>query len=93
MKGEDLLKIAMKIIEDRRAQYGDSTLVCKKIAARWSQTLGVEITPAAAVMCLIDLKMARLHHNPTHLDSIIDIAGYAAILAEVTQEDGQEKKT
>jgi hypothetical protein len=35
------------------------------------------------VLCLIDLKLARLGHDPKHQDSILDIAGYAAVLQEV----------
>jgi hypothetical protein len=35
------------------------------------------------IICLIDLKVARLAHQPRHLDSITDIAGYAGILAEL----------
>jgi hypothetical protein len=85
MKGENLLKHALQIVEDRRAQYGDSTKMFNEVAKRWSITLGVEVSPAAVVLCLIDLKMARLHHTPHHLDSITDIAGYAAVLAEITQ--------
>lgn len=85
MKGENLLKHALQIVEDRRAQYGDSTQMFNEVAKRWSITLGVEISPAAVVLCLIDLKLARLHHAPHHLDSITDIAGYAAVLAEITQ--------
>ena len=77
MKGENLLKHALQIVEDRRAQYGDST--------QMSITLGVEVSPAAVVLCLIDLKLARLHVDAAHLDSITDIAGYAAVLAEITQ--------
>ena len=34
------------------------------IAARWSATLGREITPAQVVLCLLDLKLARLAHDP-----------------------------
>ena len=37
-------------------------------------------------ICLIDLKVARLTHDPRHLDSITDIAGYAGILAEVLDD-------
>ena len=33
---------------------------------------------------LIDLKLARLAHDPRHLDSMIDVAGYAAVLKEVS---------
>jgi hypothetical protein len=32
---------------------------------------------------LIDLKVARLAGDPKHLDSIVDVAGYAAVLREV----------
>ena len=36
-------------------------------------------------LCLIDLKLARLAHQPDHLDSMVDIAGYAAVLREVSR--------
>jgi len=55
------------------------------IAARWSVTLGRPVSPAQVVLCLIDLKLARLAHDPEHEDSRIDVAGYAALLAEVTR--------
>ena len=54
------------------------------IAARWSLTLGRTITPAEVVLCLIDLKLARLAHDPAHRDSVVDVIGYAALLPEVT---------
>jgi hypothetical protein len=44
------------------------------------------VTPAQVVVCLIDLKVARLTHNPRHLDSITDVAGYAGCLAEVLHD-------
>ena len=44
------------------------------------------MTPAQVVVCLIDLKVARLTHDPRHLDSITDIAGYAGILAELLSD-------
>jgi hypothetical protein len=34
---------------------------------------------------MIDLKLERLTNNPAHKDSIVDIAGYAAVLHEVTR--------
>jgi hypothetical protein len=48
-------------------------------------TLGVEVSPAQVALCLIDLKLARLIRDPSHLDSIADVAGYAACLREVTR--------
>ena len=35
------------------------------------------------VLCLIDLKLARLARDPKHLDSQVDVAGDAAVLREV----------
>jgi hypothetical protein len=52
------------------------------VAKRWSLVLGVKVTPAQAMLCLIDLKVARLTHDPRHLDSITDIAGYGGCLGE-----------
>jgi hypothetical protein len=55
------------------------------LAKRWSLTLGRPVTPAQVAMCLIDLKLTRLAHDPGHQDSILDIAGYAAVLHEVSR--------
>ena len=33
---------------------------------------------------MIDLKLARLGHDPKHHDSILDVLGYTALLPEVT---------
>jgi len=37
------------------------------------------------VLCFIDLKLARLAQDPTHQDSIVDVAGYAAVLQEAVR--------
>lgn len=42
---------------------------------------------------MIGCKMARLCHTPTHLDSIIDIAGYArtiVMILDKQEEDGSD---
>ena len=54
------------------------------IAARWSLTLGHQSRRSQVVLCMIDLKLARLTHDPKHLDSIADVIGYAALMPEVT---------
>ena len=84
MNGEAMLKEAASIVTARRKAYGDATALFDQIARRWSLTLGVEITAAQVALCLIDLKLARLTTDPAHADSIMDIAGYAACLKEVT---------
>ncbi len=83
MNGEMMLKHAAGVVENRRRQYGDAGRLFDHIARRWTLVLGTKVTPAQVALCLIDLKMARLVHNPAHLDSIVDVAGYAACLREV----------
>jgi hypothetical protein len=83
VKGEAMLLEAAKVVEQRRQAYGDAAPLMGAVAQRWSITLGQPVTPAQVVICLIDLKLARLGHDPAHADSILDVAGYAAVLEEV----------
>ena len=85
MTGELLLRQAATIVANRRAVYGDPATSMDLVARRWSITLGLTVTPAQVTLCLIDLKLARLAHDPNHLDSMVDIAGYAAVLREVSE--------
>ena len=84
-QAQQLLHDAAAILQQRGASYGDAHQVLAIIAARWSMTLGVDISPAQVALCLIDLKLARLARDPKHLDSQVDVAGYAAVLREVTR--------
>ena len=86
MNGSMLLHHAAGVIEHREQVYGPAEASFAQIAARWSLVLEIPVTPAQVAQCLIDLKLARLSHNPSHLDSIVDVAGYAACLREVTRE-------
>jgi hypothetical protein len=83
VNGPELLEHAAGLVNRRRREYGEPVDLFEQVAARWSLTLGTKISPAHVVLCLIDLKLARLAHDPQHLDSITDIAGYAGCLAEV----------
>ena len=85
MNGAMLLQHAQGVIENRERSYGPAAESFTAIAARWSLVLGITVTPAQVALCLIDLKLARLTRDPTHLDSIVDVAGYAACLREVTR--------
>ena len=84
MSGELMLRQAAAVVANRRETYGDPVTSMTAIAQRWSITLEHPITPAQVALCLIDLKLARLAHQPDHLDSMVDIAGYAAVLREVS---------
>ena len=86
MTAEKLLAEAAAVVRDRRHTYGQPPDLFERVAVRWSQVLGTKVTPAQVIVCLVDLKVARLSHDPRHLDSIIDVAGYAACLAEVLSD-------
>jgi Domain of unknown function (DUF6378) len=86
MMAEQLLQQAALVVRDRRRIYGEPLDLFERVAVRWSQVLGIKVTPAQVIICLIDLKVARLTHDPRHLDSITDIAGYAGCLAEVLSD-------
>jgi Domain of unknown function (DUF6378) len=86
MTAEEFLGHAAGLVARRRRQYGASPDLFERVAVRWSQVLGTKVSPAQVLVCLIDLKVARLTHDPRHLDSITDIAGYAGCLAEVLSD-------
>jgi hypothetical protein len=85
MTGEEMLHSAARLVAERCKSYGDPGRSMAAIAARWSLTLGQPVTPAQVALCLIDLKLARLAHDPAHWDSLRDLAGYAAVLREVVR--------
>jgi hypothetical protein len=86
MRAEQLLEQAASIVARRRGSYGQPRDLVEQVATRWSLVLGIKVTPAQAMLCLIDLKIARLTRDPRHLDSITDVAGYAGCLAEVLSD-------
>ena len=85
MSTDSILKHAADVLAERSKIYGEPGKAMAAIAARWSLTLGHPVTPAEVVLCMIDLKLTRQARDPRHQDSILDIAGYAAVLHEVTR--------
>lgn len=78
-----ILAQAAAVLESRAETYGPADTALRAIAARWSLTLGQPVTPAQVALCMIDLKMVRLAHDPSHRDSLVDVIGYAALMTEV----------
>jgi len=78
-----ILDHAAQVLEMRAETYGPADASLQAIAARWSLTLGRPVTPAQVVLCMIDLKLGRLTHDPGHRDSLVDVIGYAVLLPEV----------
>jgi hypothetical protein len=79
-----------KVNDERGAVYGDPKLDFWR-AARLKEIVADCPDPLARhALEMICVKIARLIQTPDHLDSIIDIAGYARCLAMVTDKDGSE---
>jgi len=85
MNGDMLLKHAAGVIANRRDTYGEPSDAMNAVAKRWSLTLGVPVNAAQVVLCLIDLKLTRLARDPKHLDSLVDVVGYSAMLRDVVR--------
>jgi hypothetical protein len=81
----ELLEHAAGVVARRRREYGEPVDLFEHVASRWSLTLGTRISPAQVALCMLDVKLARLARDPKHLDSIVDVAGYAVCLREVTR--------
>ena len=83
MSAASILRQAASIVDGRRRTYGDPIDHLQRVARRWSITLGVTVTAHQVALCMIDMKQERLRKDPRHADSKKDIAGYAAIMAEL----------
>lgn len=81
---EAVLETARKaIVGDRQQAYGPPTAGFERAAAMWSAILGHPVSAEQFALCMAALKIARLAETPTHEDSWVDLAGYAALGAEV----------
>ena len=72
---------------DRQDVYGDPLTNHKRIADLWSVYLEKEITPSQVALCLCLVKIARLMQTGDHQDSYIDLAAYAAIGGQLSEEE------
>jgi hypothetical protein len=78
-----ILEHTTEVVDQRRKAYGAPDAIMAAIAARWSLTLGRPVTAAQVALCMIDLKLARLVHDPSYRDGVVDVIGYAALLPEL----------
>jgi hypothetical protein len=83
MSAAGFLKRVAQVLEDRGAAYGDPKSQMEAIAKRWSITLATPVTAQQVALCIIDLILARLAHDPNYADGPIDVIGYAALIPEI----------
>jgi hypothetical protein len=83
MKAQDALGKVAAILQERGEIYGSAKLNLADTAARMSRTLGMTVTPQLVCLLMIDVKLSRLRHSPSHLDSMMDLCGYAGLWIEL----------
>jgi hypothetical protein len=79
----ELLNEAAQTVTKRGAKYGTPAENFERIAVLWTALLGHEVSAAQVAMMMVAVKMARLCAGEKHMDSWVDIAGYAACGAEI----------
>jgi len=75
------------ICGDRASDYGDAGANFKRIAERWTERLKTTVSPVDVAIMMIDLKLSRLTHEFKR-DSVVDIIGYACLLCELYDSNG-----
>lgn len=92
MTRKEILEAAEKCVCGQREEdYGTPEDNFKLIAELWMPVIrqcvppgaDVRVLPEAVALMMVLLKVARLLNNPQHLDSWVDLAGYAACGGEI----------
>lgn len=77
----------------RREDYGDALDSFEDIATMWSVVLKTPVSAEQVALCQVLLKMGRLVNKPDHVDSWVDIIGYAALGGDISQRPGRHPST
>jgi hypothetical protein len=73
-----------RILEERGANYGDLRENWNQTAKMIEMIVGVDIRPEQFGAIMIAMKLSRLSNaDCQHLDSLLDIIGYAALTIEI----------
>lgn len=83
-----VLREAEKCVCGQREQdYGAPEDSFSRIAEFWVTYKGVEFSPVDVAIMMALLKIARISESPQHMDSWVDLAGYAACGGEIAGKD------
>lgn len=87
MKRSDALKRVQAILDERGANYGDLRKNWTQTSQMLSMICGKEISPEQFGAMMIAMKLSRLANSECrHVDSLLDIIGYAALTLEIIDE-------
>lgn len=84
----DVLAGASVEFRAKAKKYGDFRAMMDVFAGLISQRLGNEVSAADAAGIMVDLKQARLLHNPKCEDSAHDKIVYEAMRSALVKEEG-----
>ena len=93
MNKNQLLDACKVALNSRGQHYGKVLENHNRIAKIWSLIIGSEVTEEQVALMMVGLKVARLIETPDHQDSILDIAGYAAVMSECIEEKKNQNQT
>lgn len=86
-KRAEILDTAYDIIHgDREKDYGLPIDSFRRLAQAFELVLGHPVTPVTAAALMIAMKLSRLSGGDYKDDTWVDIAGYAALGAEVRDQ-------
>lgn len=77
----DFLDTVKSTVTDRRDDYGEVEISHALIAKVWSLVLGRPLRPIDVDFLMMQYKIARVSDGPVRRDTMVDIAGYAALAA------------
>ena len=80
-----LKEVEQTLEGDRQVDYGDASKNFARIARMWEVIFGHQVTLEQVHLAMLAVKMSRLVNSPEHPDSWSDIAGYAALAAELKE--------
>lgn len=75
------------ISEDRAVQYGDAYDTHRRIAEMWNAIMPPVVKAHDVALFMVCVKCVRAMRNPRYIDSYVDIAGYAALAAELAESE------
>lgn len=83
-----VLEAAREAVTGRPASYGEPEDSFARVAEVYRAIFPERMWTAADIpLALAALKLVRLSFHPKHLDSSVDLAGYAACQAECAEKD------
>lgn len=87
----NILEEAQSIIYgDREKTYGHPSVNLDNIAKFWTVYLGVGVDAQDVATMMVLLKIARLMNQPDHRDSVVDGAGYLALIERIKEKHEQQ---